>query len=145
MQIQYRHFFQVPRQVLWDHLQDEEVLGKTLPGCKKFEKVEEGLYHSELGLNIGPVKGTFTGKVRLSDQQEPEFYRLSLNGKGKPGELSADAEVHLKETQDGTELTCEADAHSTGILASVGQRVMNGVAKMLLKQFFKAVEKETSR
>ncbi|HEX7066050.1 MAG TPA: carbon monoxide dehydrogenase subunit G [Bacillales bacterium] len=142
MQIHYQYDFQIGRQTVWDYLQDENVLERTLPGCKKFEEIGDGVYDAELGLNVGPVKGTFSGEVRLADQREPEFYRLLLKGKGKPGEVNADAEVYLEETAQGTVLKCEANVEVTGVLASVGQRIMNGVAKMILGQFFKAVASE---
>ncbi|HEU5140755.1 MAG TPA: carbon monoxide dehydrogenase subunit G [Bacillales bacterium] len=142
MQIHYQYDFQIARQTVWDYLQDDDVLERTLPGCKKFEEIGDGVYDAELGLNVGPVKGTFSGEVRLTDQQEPKSYRLLLKGKGKPGEVNANAQVYLVETAQGTALTCDADVEVTGVLASVGQRIMNGVAKMILGQFFKAVASE---
>lgn len=143
LQIHYQHEFEMTRQTVWNHLQDEDVLRRTLPGCKTFEQLDEGVYNSELGLNVGPVKGTFTGEVQLADLQEPESYRLVLKGKGKPGEVDADAKITLKESgEDVTVLTCDADVEVTGVLASVGQRVMGGVAKMILGRFFKAVASE---
>lgn len=145
MEIKYEHTFQAPRETVWDYLQSEEVLAKTLPGCKKFDKVEEGVYYSELGLNVGPIKGVFTGKVNLTELNEPESYRLGLQGKGKPGELNADALIELNETEEGTLLVCTADSQVTGIMASVGQRVMGGVAKMILGQFFKGVASEIEK
>lgn len=123
-------------------IQDEEVLRKSLPGCKSFQKMEGGVYHAEMGLSVGPVKGLFTGEVQQVDQQEPSFYRLLVRGKGKPGEIDAVAEMKLDELDQGTKVTCTAEVQVTGILASVGQRIMNGVAKLVLGQFFKAVDKE---
>lgn len=115
---------------------------RSLPGCRKLEEVSEGVYSAELGLNVGPVKGMFTGEVKLSELREPESYRLTMSGKGKPGEIRGDARIRLEEAEEGTVLICNAEAHVTGVLASVGQRVMGSVAKLILSQFFKAVEKE---
>ncbi|WP_169835531.1 CoxG family protein [Novibacillus thermophilus] len=139
LHIHYQHEFPLQREQVWDHLQNEDVLRKSLPGCRKFERVSEDTYDAELGLNIGPVKGTFTGQVRLSDQTRPESYRLVLKGKGKPGELNADARITLEENSGETVVSCAADVQVTGVLASVGQRVMGSVAKLILGQFFKAV------
>ena len=142
LRINYNHDFEHTRETIWDFLQDEDVLKKTLPGCRTFEEIEDNLYNAELGLDIGPVKGSFEGEVRLSEQQEPESYRLLLKGKGKPGEVNADALITLKENGDGTIVSCEADVQVTGVLAGVGQRVMGSVAKLILGRFFKAVAKE---
>ncbi len=85
LHIHYQHEFPLQREQVWDHLQNEDVLRKSLPGCRKFERVSEDTYDAELGLNIGPVKGTFTGQVRLSDQTRPELLSSRTQRKGKTG------------------------------------------------------------
>jgi carbon monoxide dehydrogenase subunit G len=132
----------MPRDIVWKWLQDEEVLKKAIPGCKSFSEVEEGVYYAEMGLSVGPVKGVFTGQVQQVDQQEPSFYRLLVRGKGMPGEIDAVADMQLDETGQGATLTCTAEVQVSGVLASVGQRVMSGVAKLVLGQFFKAADQE---
>lgn len=143
MRVEYRYTMPYDRQVVWSHLLNQEILAASLPGCKKLNKIGEGQYEAELGLNIGPVKGRFEGVVELRDLLEPESYRLILRGKGMPGEVEANAFIRLNLLGDKTEVTCEAEAHSTGVLAAVGQRVMGGVARLMLTQFFKGVDKHT--
>jgi len=133
----------VSQELLWKTLQDKESLRRSLPGCKSFEEIAPHTYKSELGINIGPVKGVFTGDVRQVDIKEPESYRLLVIGKGKPGEIDAKADMVLEETEAGTTLICRAEVKVTGVLAAAGQRVMSGVAKVILGQFFKDIEKET--
>jgi carbon monoxide dehydrogenase subunit G len=135
----------ISRETLWKTIQDKEVLRKALPGCKVFEEVEKDLFHSILGINIGPIKGEFTADVQQVDKQEPESYRLLVHAKGKPGEIEADAAMHMEETGDGVTLTCNADVEVTGLLASIGQRIVGGVAKVVIGQFFKDIEKETKQ
>lgn len=135
----------ISRELLWNTIQDKEVLKRSLPGCQTFEEVEKDLFHSELGINIGPVKGVFTSEVRQYDRKEPESYFLHVKGKGKPGEIDANAEMSFEDTAEGTLLICRADVKVTGVLASVGQRVLNGVAKVVIKQFFKDIEKEAKQ
>lgn len=142
MQIEYSYTFDLPRSTVWEFIQDEEVLRKSLPGCKTFKEGENGIYQAEMGLSIGPVKGLFTSEVKQVNQQPPTFYRLLVKGKGKPGEIDAIANMKLEEIDEGTTITCSAEVQVTGILASIGQRVMGGVAKVILGQFFKAAEIE---
>lgn len=140
LKMEFRYSFQQPRNKVWDYLQNEDVLRRTLPGCKRLQAREDGAFDAELGLDVGPIKGLFTGEVRLLEQVEPSFYRLLLNGNGKPGELHADSPVSLIETDTGTDIVCLADIQVTGLLASVGQRVMGSVARLLLGRFFKNVD-----
>ncbi|MCM3568655.1 CoxG family protein [Neobacillus mesonae] len=146
MNIEHTYTFKgIPREVIWRTIQDKEVLQRALPGCKSFVEVAEDAFASELGISIGPVKGIFTGDVRQVDKNEPESYRLLVKGKGKPGEIDADANMFLEEIEEGTRLQCSAEVKLTGVLASVGQRVMSGVAKVVLGQFFKEIDKEAKQ
>ncbi|MBE3551946.1 MAG: carbon monoxide dehydrogenase subunit G [Kyrpidia tusciae] len=145
MRVEYRYTYQTTPEELWSILNDPDVLKRRLPGCKRLEEVGEGKYTSELGLDVGPVKGTFTGEVEVRDPHPPKEYKLHVKGSGKPGGIDALAQIRLEQQDGNTILTCAADAHVTGIMASVGQRIMGGVAKLLLGQFFKGVDQEIKR
>lgn len=142
MKITFQHTYDASRELVWQMLQDEGTLVRTLPGCKRLHLVADGLYETQLGLDVGPIKGLFDGHVELCEQEEPARYRLKLSGHGKPGELTADSWVFLEDKDGKTVVTCDADAKVTGLLASVGQRVTGSVARMLLGRFFKNIEAE---
>ncbi|MDI3257049.1 MAG: carbon monoxide dehydrogenase subunit G [Kyrpidia sp.] len=143
--MEYQYTYAATPEELWLLLNDENVLQRRLPGCKRLVPVGEGKYAAELGLDVGPVKGLFNGEVELVDPRPPQEYRLHVKGSGKPGEIDADAHIRLERKDGKTVLTCTADAHVTGIMASVGQRIMGGVAKLLMGQFFKGVDQELKR
>ena len=146
LQIEHVYTFKgMPRHVIWETIQDEEVLEKALPGCKVFEEVAENKYHAVLGINMGPIKGEFTADVEQLDMEAPEAYRLLVKAKGKPGEIDADASLKFEESAEGTLLTCVADVQITGLLSSIGQRVVGGVAKVVISNFFKDVDKQAKQ
>ncbi|HUG35466.1 MAG TPA: SRPBCC domain-containing protein, partial [Candidatus Limnocylindrales bacterium] len=83
------------------------------------------------------IKGTFEGKVRLLDQEPPRKYRMAIEGKGGPGFVRGEAVMELSETEgEGTRVTYDADVQVGGLIASVGQRMLGGVSRMMLDQFF---------
>lgn len=146
MQIEHVYTFKgIPRNAVWKTIQDKEVLEQALPGCKVFEEQGENKYYAVLGINMGPIKGEFTANVEQLDMEEPESYRLLVKAKGKPGEIDADALLKFAETVEGTVLTCIADVQITGLLSSIGQRVIGGVAKVIIGNFFKNVDKQTQK
>lgn len=142
MQIEFRQAYKAKQQTVWTYLHNPRVLEKTLPGCKKLSNAGEGHYLVEMGLDLGPVKGLFTGTVDLTELEEPNRYRLLLKGIGKPGELESDTRILLRPTEGGTDVLCSAEVHMTGMMATFGQRIMSGVARLLLSRFFKNVESE---
>lgn len=146
MDIKHKHQFKdLSAQEIWDTIQNPEVLKAVLPGCRVFEEVGEEQYEAVLGINMGPIKGEFTADVEQVDKKEPTSYRLLVKAKGKPGEIDADAKMILEENEKGTELNCEADVAVTGLLATIGQRMVGGVAKVILGQFFKDIEKQAKK
>jgi uncharacterized protein len=82
------------------------------------------------------VKGTFEGKVRLTDKKPPESYRMAVEGSGGPGFMRGETLISLTEVDGGTRVDYSADVQVGGLIAGVGQRMLGGVSKMLADQFF---------
>jgi carbon monoxide dehydrogenase subunit G len=55
------------RKVVWAALNDVAVLKQCIPGCELLEKQSDTDMVARAKLQIGPVKATFNGKVKLSD------------------------------------------------------------------------------
>src|SRR2546425_8017093 len=91
-----------PRQKVWDAFLDPKQLRKAIPGCEKLEALGNDEYKATLKIGVAAVKGTFEGKVRLSDKKPPESYRLAAEGSGGPGFVKADTVITFTETDGGT-------------------------------------------
>jgi carbon monoxide dehydrogenase subunit G len=125
-----------PRDRVWAALLDPVTLAAALPGCEKLEAVGPDEYKAVMKVGVGPIKGTFDGKVRLLDQQAPERYRMAVEGSGAPGFVRGEAAMRLEEVEGGTRVAYDADVQVGGLIASVGQRMLGGVSRMMLDQFF---------
>jgi hypothetical protein len=55
--------FPVSPDVLWDALQDPDLLARVLPGCQKMEKVADNEFKGNIKISMGPVQGAFQGTV----------------------------------------------------------------------------------
>jgi carbon monoxide dehydrogenase subunit G len=126
-----------PREDVWAKLNDPEVLKVCIPGCETLEKLSESEFQAVATNKIGPVKARFKGKVRLSDLDPPNGYRISGEGDGGvAGFAKGGATVSLQPKDGGTLLTYNVEAQIGGKLAQLGQRLVNGAAKKLADQFF---------
>jgi len=65
------------RPVVWEKLNDPEVLKACIPGCQELVKEGDTAFRATAKLAIGPVKATFKGKVTLSDIDPPNGYTIS--------------------------------------------------------------------
>jgi carbon monoxide dehydrogenase subunit G len=87
-------------------------------------------------VGVAAIKGTFEGRVKLADLDPPNRYRMAVEGKGGPGFMRGEAAMSLAPIETGTKVSYDADVQVGGLIASVGQRMLGGVSKMLLDQFF---------
>lgn len=136
MKIEGSHDIPVPRDRVWSAFLDPAILATAIPGCEKLEGIGADEYKAVMKVGVGPVKGTFEGKVRLFDQTPPERYRMAIEGTGAPGFVRGEALMELSEAEGGTRVKYDADVQIGGLIASVGQRLLGGVSRMMLDQFF---------
>lgn len=136
MKMEGYYDFKAPRAKVWEALLDPALLTKAMPGCEKLEAVGEGEYKATMKIGIAAVKGTFEGKVKLSNLEPPTRYTMAVEGSGGPGFIRGTAALELSDVEGGTRVSYNADVQVGGLIAGVGQRLMGGVSKMMLDQFF---------
>ena len=134
--------FPAPRQKVWEFLIDPQHLARCMPGCEKLETAGENEYSGVINVGLAAVKGVYNGKVKIDDMQPPSHYKLLLDGKGKQGFIKGTGTIDLEEKDGQTLLAYSGDVQVGGPLASVGQRMIDGAAKMMIGQFFTAMEAE---
>ena len=125
-----------PRKKVWDAFQDPKQLKKAIPGCEKLEAVGPDEYKATMKVGVGGVKGTFEGKVRLTEKKPPESYKMAVEGSGGPGFIRGETLIKLSDADNGTRVAYSADVQVGGLIASVGQRMLGGVSKMMADKFF---------
>jgi carbon monoxide dehydrogenase subunit G len=136
MKIEGTRDIAAPRAQVWAAFLDPATLAKAIPGCEQLEEVGAGEYKAIMKIGVAAIKGTFQGKVRLGDLDPPNRYRMAVEGSGSPGFIRGDAGMELSDIEGGTRVSYSADVQVGGLIASVGQRMLGGVSKLLLDQFF---------
>jgi carbon monoxide dehydrogenase subunit G len=136
--------FEVPIETLWTALNDPAVLKQCIPGCK--DMIDEGNDHFRLVLNlkVAAVGGSFEGKISLSDKQPPSQCKVAVSGSGSLGHGEGAANFTLTAQDGGTTMAYSGEGEIGGLVAGVGQRILKGVAKHLIGQFFKALRAEVA-
>ena len=124
-------------------LMNPDVLAKIVPGISSLEKISENTYKSTLSLKIGPVGGSFSGNLQLEDIIPDKSFTLKAQQNSKIGNANAAIKIVLQEEADNhTTVSFDGDVKLSGVLATMGQRVIGGVANTLTKQFFNNLESE---
>lgn len=145
MKLHGTHTLDAPREQVWAFLMDPESIAKVMPGCDHLEEIAPDKYQATLKLGIAAVKGTYTGSVQLLDKTPPNRYRMLIDGSGTPGFVKGEATIDLEEQDGKTVLTYDADTQVGGLIANVGQRMIGGVAKLIINQSLKKLSEELSQ
>ena len=136
--------FDGPRARVWEILQDPAVLAKALPGTKSLRPVGDDRFEGTMKVSVGPMSAAeFAVNVELKDKVAPERFEMHIDGKGTVGFTKGKATIALDE-QPGptTVMTYTSDVQIGGRIASVGQRLLESVGKMMTNQALEALNKE---
>ena len=94
---------------------------------------------------LASLSGAFEGKVRITEQTPPNSFRLVVEGTGRIGFVKGDGLLKLTPTDGGgTEVAYEGEAQVGGTIAAVGQRLIDGTAKTMIKKFFDKLAAEAA-
>ena len=126
----------VKKEIVWQALNDANILKQCIPGCESFDKESKNIFNATVTNQIGPMNATFSGRVTLSNIQENQSYTLSGEGQSSVGFANGRADVKLIEENGITTLTYEVDVNVGGKIAQLGSRLINGVAKKMSDYFF---------
>jgi carbon monoxide dehydrogenase subunit G len=136
MKISGSYTLAVPQERAYQMMQDPEILARAMPGCETLEKIGDNEYRMKMKMVLASLSGVFEGKVRIADQNPPSSFRLIVEGSGRPGFIKGDGLLKLTPAANGTDISYDGDAQVGGTIAAVGQRLLDGTAKILIKKFF---------
>jgi carbon monoxide dehydrogenase subunit G len=142
MKIEGTHEVRARVERVYQALVDPETLKRCIPGCESLERTGENSYSSTLRAGVGSIKGLFNGTVKLEDTRPPSHYRMLVEGKGQPGFVKGSGNIDLSSDGEATIIRYSGDVQIGGTIAGVGQRMIQGAAKMMASQFFTAIEVE---
>jgi carbon monoxide dehydrogenase subunit G len=143
MQLNGKNILHAPPEKVWAMLMDIEKLSRIVPGVSRLEKIGDNSYKSVLEIKLGPVKAAFNGQLDLEDIKEHEGFTLKVQQNSKIGNAHSSIKVDLTPVEGNkTEVSFDGAVRMSGMLASMGHRVMGGVSHTLTNQFFANMEKE---
>ena len=128
--------FDAPVDRVWDVLMDPAALSSCIPGCTRFEPDGEDRYAVTLTVALAAITGTYNGTVNLTDRTPHTSYRLVMEGDGRAGFVKGTSVISLRPACASTAVDVSGAVHTGGPIARVGQRLIGGVARMMMDRFF---------
>jgi carbon monoxide dehydrogenase subunit G len=139
MKVEGVYTFPGQPQHVWEVLLNPDSLRACIPGVESLTETSPDHWDAVMKVGVAAIKGTYKGKVAIVEKEPPNNYTLQVEGSGGPGFVKGSAKIMLEPEGDGTRVKVEGDGQVGGMLAGVGQRMLPGVAKMLMNQFFECL------
>jgi carbon monoxide dehydrogenase subunit G len=136
MDIFNSYTFNAPLERVWDVLMDPDAISSCIPGCDRFEPDGEDRYKVTLTVAMAAITGSYNGTVQLTDKTPGQSYRLIMEGHGRPGFVKGTSIIALRPAGTSTGVDVSGAVHTGGPIARLGQRLIGGVAKMMMDRFF---------
>ncbi|HTW69741.1 MAG TPA: molybdopterin cofactor-binding domain-containing protein, partial [Acetobacteraceae bacterium] len=128
---------------VWARLLDPDALAALIPGAHNVEKQSDTDFRAEVTLGVGPVKGRYRARVRLSDLDPTRSATLSGEAEGALGFGHGTGQLLLEApASDRTIIAWRYEAAIGGKVAAVGGRLLDGAARLVIGQFFAALGRQ---
>ncbi len=121
---------------VWNALLDPRVISRCIPGCHKLREMSVDKYSATLEIGIGAISGTYQGTLQVKEKIPPSRYSMAFEGHGAQGFVRGFGEAQLQGKNGVTVVSYECNVEVGGLIASVGQRMLEGLSKFLLNQMF---------
>lgn len=140
MDITGTYTFNAPPERVWTLLMDPDAIASCIPGCEHFEPDGADRYKARLTVGLAAITGTYAGTVAISEQVQPESYRLTVEGQGRPGFVKGTVTISLRPDGGTTVVNVNGAVQTGGAIARLGQRLIGSVSKMMQDRFFACLQ-----
>jgi carbon monoxide dehydrogenase subunit G len=128
-----------PIDQVWHALNDLERVAPCLPGAAITNHDDDGTYHGEFQVKLGPTTASYRGTIKIENADESTHTAtLKARGTDKRGQGGANATIvnTLSEQNGGTRVEAVTDFSITGRLARFGRGgMMEDISNRLMRDF----------
>ena len=132
------HEFAASQSKVYAAFFDVKILAAAIPGCEEAKWLDPQTLVLVVDLNIPGIRGSYEGKVQVTEAKEPTHFKLSVH----QNHVQGGATIDLADAGSKTNLTYKFEAALHGPYKVADNVVGAQAVKVLLGQFFKQVEKQ---
>jgi uncharacterized protein len=140
MYIHNSYAFQASKERVFAALLDPVLLQTSIPGCSEaWYSTEYAHTKARIITPVPGLEGPYDITITVLEQQPPDRLVFLIGRSGRiGGTVEAHTQIMLSDTpEDGTLLTYETTVELSGPIAAANNPVFIGIARQMLKTFFK--------
>jgi uncharacterized protein len=143
----YEGAFDVPatKEKVFDFLDDPKRVTRIFPDVQSVRVIDENNFQMKAKVGLSFIKGTMDVKLTVVEKKRPTFSKLKARGSGLNSAVDLETAFTLEDGPGGgTHVKWAADAKISGMMASVGSRLIDAQADKYVKQTIASLQKSLS-
>ena len=137
--------FAAPRERVWAIISDPAGMAGLMPGVEGFEVIDDTHWRAKVKVPLGLGGLKMTMDFEQLEERPLEFASMRGKGKGMGAMMDMTTSFTLSGEGDHTHMAWEADVKLAGVLASMGQRVLQPIVNQQVEGIMTALEKQLAR
>ena len=135
----------VPKERLYSFITDPAMVITILPDVVESKIVDGDHFFVKSKLGLSYLRGTVGLNFEITERRKDEFAKVVGRGQGIQSSIDLGLELAVENTPSGSKGTWKADAKVGGLLASVGGRMLEGVAEKYVRQITESMKQKVSQ
>ena len=129
---------------VWNVLKDVPRVAGCIPGATITDVVDPRTFRATVGVRVGPVAVNYNATIvveQLDEATHQATFAITGDEQRGRGGVRAGMTSQVQPAGDGSRVTLHADAKISGVVATVGGRLIEGVAKKSISIFAENLRK----
>ncbi len=120
---------------------DPDKVGACGPGVESIEVVDPTHFKAKAKVGVGFITARFVVDLEIAEQQPPDMAVIKAHGQAPGSAVDAVGRMTLADGAEPNTTTMQwsADVNLSGMLASVGARMVEGTANKMIGQTFDCI------
>jgi carbon monoxide dehydrogenase subunit G len=142
MNVEGTREFAAPRERVWEIISDPASMASLMPGVEGFEVIDDTHWRAKVKVPLGLGGLKMTMEFEQLEERPLEYASLRGKGKGMGAMMDMTTSFTLSGEGERTQMAWEADVKLAGVLASMGQRVLQPIVNQQVEGIMTALEKK---
>lgn len=131
-----------PRERVWEFLTDPRQVTACAPDVQSLEVTDPTHFRVVVRTGIGAVRATFALNIEFAELVSPERATVRARGQAPGSAVDMKSTLELAANGDRTTMRWSSDVTVSGMIASVGARLMQGAADKTTQQVFACIKRK---
>ena len=130
-----------PRERVFAFVTDPDKVGTCGPGVESIEVIDATHFRAKAKVGIGFINARFVVDLEIAEQQSPDMAIIKARGQAPGSAVDGTGRMNLVDgPQAGTTtMLWAAEVNVSGMLATMGARLIEGTANKMIAQTFDCI------